>query len=282
MEFPGISHNEDYLLSGVDFHASSGDIYVSANARAAFFTNGANLTGPNKLIRYDPRTKSVVWITDLAGIIQEIEQRLGQAIGGFQDQAEDLVGNTYYMSTWGNVLIKVDRFGRPAPFYIPSKAVFNDSIPGFGGLFIRGNRLVVSDSISKSFMVFDLHGLSQDVFHVFPTNVPRNYTPLLCDSLYAPSKYHGRIALCADDFAQGIGGIVAYRSTDFWRTAEYLGILWNDHVEAPNGTATATFEAGDSIYAVVGYLPGNDGSPRRASSFPIIDITGKVAELVGL
>ncbi|KAF2165518.1 hypothetical protein M409DRAFT_55895 [Zasmidium cellare ATCC 36951] len=280
VQFTGISYNDEYLLDGVDFDRYSGDVYVSAGARPAFFTNGQDLTGPSVLIRYNPRQDRVVWISNITETVAQLESRLGHSIGGFQDQAEDRKGNSYCMATWGNVLIKVDSRGSAAPFYAPSGPTNATSSAGFGGLFVQGDTMVISDVISQSFVVFHLRSKKPRPHFTHPTNVPAGYKPLLCDSLYAPSRYHGRIALCADDFVNGTGGIVAYASNDSWQTAEYVGIRQNDFNDAPNATVTATLQTEQAIYAVVAYIPGADGTFVNTSYFPIVDITNDIDDIV--
>ena len=279
MELPGISFNDSFLLSGVDLSRSSGDLYISAGARPAFFTNGANLSGPNCLVRYNPYDDQVRWVSDLSPTIEKIERQVGHRIGGFQDQAEDQHGNAYFMSTWGNVMLRVDPDGNASPFYVPSSN--NGSSAGFGGLFTLGETLVVSDGLTESFTVFNLSNQPATSFNTIMSGQPKGKPSALCDSLYAPEKDHGRIALCAADFFSPTGGgVVVYHSNDSWVTATYLGIVPDDYSKALKGTVTATFEIQDSIYAVVAYLPDLNGDIPKISTFPIIDITRQVANLV--
>ncbi|KAK4499191.1 hypothetical protein PRZ48_009704 [Zasmidium cellare] len=89
VQFPAISYSAEYLLDGIDFDRFSGDVYISAGALPAFFTNGANLTGPSVLIRYSPCQDCVVWMSNITDLVASLEAKLGHPIGGFQDQAED-------------------------------------------------------------------------------------------------------------------------------------------------------------------------------------------------
>lgn len=272
----GISGNESYLLSGVDYSTATGTLFISANARAAFFTEGRNLTGPNRLLQYDPLSQSVIRDIDFAPIIAQIESQLSTEIGGFQDQAEDQFGNAYYMATWGNVIIKVSPSNDLSLFYAPPSAQLNASTAGFGGLAILQDLLIVTDAISASFVVFNLSNTNISPNFVHPSDVPAGYSPLECDSLIFPDRYTGTVALCADDFVQGIGGVAVYQSSDNWTTAKYLGILLNDRQQVPNGTTTATFEATGSIYAVITYIPDASGIQPVSNVFPIIDITERI------
>jgi hypothetical protein len=280
IKFSNITGNDDYLLSGVDYNSKTGNIYISANARAAFFSNGANLDGPNTLIEYNPKKRHVTKRIDMESTISQVENHVGQAIGGFQDQAEDSDGNVYYMSTWGNVILKAKRNGHVSPFYIPPADQFNSSAPGFGGIAICGSTLLVSDAISQSFFKFDLQHPNTKPSSIQPAGLPSSQPVLLCDSVYLPERYGKSVAICASDFAFGVGGLTVYSSTDGWRSINYLGSILNDFIQSPNGTATATFEATGTIYAVVAYIHSTTGEQPSSSNFPFVDITKRVHELV--
>ncbi|KAF4636665.1 hypothetical protein G7Y89_g1425 [Cudoniella acicularis] len=278
--FPGITDNPTYLVTGIDYSPITKDIYISADARAAFYTNGLNLTGPNMLIRYSPSTQSIIYSSDMSAILLEIYNETGKLVGGFQDQAEDLEGNAYYMVTWGNLLVKVTPGGEASKYYLPPLSELNTTAPGFGGLFALGNMLVVSDAISASFVIFDLTSPTGLPKFVKPSKVPSGYSPLLCDSLYAPEKYAGTVALCADDWVDGIGAVVVYRSSDEWKSAEYVGMVFNDRVKFPGSTATATFEVGEGIFTSQAYLPDAAGVVPIVLSFPFVDISTQIDALI--
>lgn len=276
----GISGNDSYLLSGVDYSKATQTIFVSANARAAFYTNGKDLTGPNHLLQYDPVSQSVIRDIDFSTIISQIEDELGAKIGGFQDQAEDRWGNVYYMATWGNTIIKVTPSNELYLFYAPLPVQLNTSTPGFGGLAITQDLLVVTDAISASFLLFNLTDPNPIAKYLDPSDVPNWYSPLLCDSLVIPSRYKDTIALCADDFVNGVGGIAVYQSYDKWAKVKFLGISFNDRQQVPNGTATATFEAGGSIFSVYTYIPDTQGIQPVSNYFPMVDITDQIDAIV--
>lgn len=269
------------MLSGIDYSSSDGHIFISANARKAFFSDGADLSGPNTVIEYNPRQRKVVRSTNLESTIARIEDDIGEQIGGFQDLAEDSAGNVYYMATWGNVLLRIDRHGNTSPFYGPPSNKLDASAAGFGGIAIQDTTLLVSDAISQSFFVFDLECPESKLLVTQPIGLPAQEPMLLCDSLYLPERYEGSVAICASDFAYGVGGISLYYSEDGWHSSEYLGFILNDFTQSPNGTATATFEAMGTIYMVVAYIHTATGAQPQPSNFPFVDITDRVDGLVG-
>jgi hypothetical protein len=216
----------------------------------------------------------------MSPILTAIQTETGHIVGGFQDQAEDLHGNAYYMATWGNLLVKVTPDGVASQYYLPSITEIKTTTPGFGGLFALENKLVVSEAISGSFAVFDLTCEKGEPAFVHPSNVPAGYSPLLCDSLFAPPKYHGKVALYADDWAQGVGGIVVYYSNDGWMSAKYVGLVLNDKARTPASTATATLEIGGKVFTSQAFLPDADGTVATTDSFPFVDITEEVERLL--
>ena len=280
LSFPGITNNHDFMTAGIDYSSSTESIFISAGARTAFFTNGANLTGPNALIEWDLRNRKIKRETNLDEAISQIEKRLGVQIGGFQDMAEDKDGNAYYMATWGNVILKVTPRGVVSLFYSPPLDQLNASAPGFGGLFIHKNSLVVSDIITKSFFRFNLDRPKSAPVISQPASLPSDQLIMLCDSLYLPAKYYGKIMICASDFSYGPGGLSVFRSHDGWRSSQYLGFLAHDQEKAPNTTATATFQASDSIYAVAALSHLWDRTQPNPPFFLLVDITQRLESLI--
>lgn len=59
LTFDGITDTEPYHVSGIDYDASTKSIIIQANSGNPFMTNGADLSGPNKVIRYDTVSKKV-------------------------------------------------------------------------------------------------------------------------------------------------------------------------------------------------------------------------------
>ncbi|KAF2181524.1 hypothetical protein K469DRAFT_752753 [Zopfia rhizophila CBS 207.26] len=291
IEFPGITHNAEYFVCGVDYSFGTDTLYVSANARAPWYNEGSNimgtnLTGPNRLIHYSPLNRSIIWEVDVNPLVEEIERGIGAQVGGLQDQAEDKDGNAYYPTAWGNVIIKISVNGQASKFYVPEPDKLNTCAYGFGGLFIsEDNVLVLSDAVSQSFAIFNLSGPNpSEPFFSKPANLPAGYsTALFCDSLIAPKRFNNTIALCADVFdakTSPHGIIAVYSSGDGWKTSEYLGAIPIEFNQAPNAWSTATFEAMGSIYALTAALPYEKGTFPQVDNTALVDITETIGQLL--
>lgn len=291
IEFPGISHNKEYFVCGIDYSPSTQTLFISANARAPWWNEdepqmGMNLTGPNHLIHYSPLNRSIIWETDVNPLISEIEQDIGLPTGGFQDQAEDKDGNAYYPTAFGNVILKVDPNGQASKFYVPKPEEMRTHSYGWGGYVVtKDNVLVLSDAVTQSFALFNLTGPnpSEPIFSK-PSNIPDEYpTALYCDSLIIPQRFKETIALCADVFDQTLsshGIIAAYYSEDGWKTSEYIGAIPVAFEQAPGAWSTATFEAEGSIYALTSVLPYEKGEFPQTDSTPLVDITKSIIKLL--
>jgi hypothetical protein len=67
-------------------------------------------------------------VSDLIPIRNEILQRTGKLVNGWQDMAEDGKGNTYTITSFGTVIVKIDRHGTPSVWYEP-QALKTRSLP---------------------------------------------------------------------------------------------------------------------------------------------------------
>ncbi|KAI4162646.1 MAG: hypothetical protein LQ342_003692 [Letrouitia transgressa] len=291
IEFPGISHNKEYLICGIDYSPATQTLYISANARAPWWNPGSdsmgwNLTGPNRLIHYSPLNASVLWTADVDSLVEATERRLGALIGGFQDVAEDRDGNAYYAISWSNIILKLDVHGRASKFYEPPRADMDTRTYGFGGWFVSAdNVLVLSDGVTHRFARFDLSGPNPaEPTWSAPANHPEGYaTALWCDSLIAAKGFGEKVALCADVFDQMIAphGIIAvYYSDDGWRSSEYIGAVPVDFEQAPGAWSTATFEALGRSYALTSALPYELGRFPEVEKTPLVDITDNISQLL--
>ncbi|KAH8165467.1 hypothetical protein CIB48_g2796 [Xylaria polymorpha] len=291
IEFPGVTHNWEYFVCGVRYSRATDTIYVSASARAPWFnTNspgmGTNLTGPNRLIQYSPRDRSIVWEVDLDPAISDIEQQIGTPVGGLQDSASDKDGNVYLPVTFGNFLLMVDRNGEVSRFYTPDLDKLDKSY-GFGGLFITENNvMVLADGVSSGFVLFNLSGPNPTEAHFSkPEGLPDNDDiHLECDFLLAPRKYRDTVALCADVLSTSIsphGVITVYVSEDGWKTSKYAGAIPVAFGQSPDVFSTAQFATADRIYALSSALPYGPQIFPQVESTTLVDITTRVDELVG-
>ncbi|KAK2750154.1 hypothetical protein FQN57_004650 [Myotisia sp. PD_48] len=276
ISFPDVSGKPEYHVSGIDVDTRSGSVYIGTSSGTPFGSGGRNLTGPNHLVRYDTRSERVLWSADLAGFQEQVVKTTGKMVSGFQDQAEDLQGNSYMLASFGNAIARISRDGKDVSvFYAPG---LNEAFPlGFGGIFSLRNTLVVSDNREQAFYVFDAKDKMGKPKIVKPEGSPKDYV-FTCDGLIAPSKYKGTVALCANN--RGVpapGGIAVYQSKDSWATAQWKGLILNDDPAVVGGRATTTVEITGSIF--INTIFGRSATNPR-SSFPYVDITSKVQALL--
>ncbi|KAI1175670.1 hypothetical protein F4777DRAFT_598415 [Nemania sp. FL0916] len=291
IEFPGVTHNWEHFVCGVDYSHATGNLFISASARAPWFNPdspgmGTNLTGPNRLIQYSPRDRSIIWDVDLGPLVDDIEKEIGTSVGGLQDSASDKDGNVYVPITFGNFILKIDKNGETSRFYDPDLKKLDKSY-GFGGLFItENNAMVVADGVSHGFVVFDLVGPdpTKPLFSQ-PEGIPDNYDlPLVCDAIIAPRRYRDTVALCADVLSRSMspyGIITVYVSKDGWKTSKYAGAIPVEFGQSPDVFSTAQFATADRVYALSSALPYGPQAFPEVKSTTLVDITEKVDQLVG-
>ncbi|KAL7913108.1 hypothetical protein GGI35DRAFT_491336 [Trichoderma velutinum] len=274
---PGITGNDDYAISGVDYDGM-GSMYFAASSYTAFVatTSGnaalANFTGPNRVIRYDTNDRTIDWNTDLVPLQKQVFQRTGKQITGFQDMAEDGQGNTYVIGTFGQIIIKINKNGTPQVWYEPKN--INDTLAS-GGIVRSGNKIVINDRVTPGLITFDINESKGVPVHLHPKGFPADYAAG-GDGLLLPSKYGGKVILWSDDFY----GNRVIGSKDNWKTAEYLGLAAMDQtLSKQGGYTTATFEIGQTIYSLTEFF-----QPTRAlkpqQKWLMVDTTEQVDELV--
>ncbi|KAL9082760.1 MAG: hypothetical protein Q9165_008797 [Trypethelium subeluteriae] len=291
IEFPGITHNWEYFICGIDYSYATESLYVSASARAPWFNPGSNamgknLTGPNRLIKLSPLDRSIIWQADVNPVIEEIGQQIGTPIGGFQDSAEDKDGNAYFPSSFGHTIVKIDVNGQPSKFYIADPDKLNTDAYGFGGLFTTDeNVLVLSDGVTGGFVRFDLSGSNpSEPLFTKPTNLWAKYDTVLdCDSLIAPRRFNQTIALCSDVVNRNLsphGMITVYASGDGWKTSKYIGAIPVEFGQTPDVWSTAQFATPEGVYALSSALPYAEGTFPKTNGTTLVEITEKVVELL--
>lgn len=257
-DIPGLSNHGTvnytvYHLNGVDYDPYTGKIWIAAGSADAFTSSMTgdlshqNLSGPNRILQFDPVAKKFVGDYSLDDVQQMYRDKLGgRNTSGFQDVAETAAGDTYAIGTYGNSIVKIPKNAnsKPVLWYSPNK--YNSSY-GFGGIFALRNKLIISDSLSGGLVTFDTETLPPTPKYIPLQGLPSNYRPLMADGLFAPTKYHGKIALWSDDF----NGTSVFGSDDDWASARYLGLVKNDATAAKEGgLAVATFEIGERIYSM--------------------------------
>ncbi|KAI1114173.1 hypothetical protein F5Y14DRAFT_441402 [Nemania sp. NC0429] len=288
IEFPGISHNNDYFVCGVDFSYATGTLYVAVSSSSAWWpTMGGNLTGPNRLIQYSPLADSIIWTANIDDVVAAEVEATGTQFAGFQDMAVDKDSNAYFFATFGNIIVKIDPEGKATKFYSPDPPT--DKSWGFGGAFVTmSNKLVVSDAVLDNFAVFDLSSSApSNPSFIVPKGNPDDFedSVLECDSLTAPRRYGDKVALCAnvaDTKFSEHGMITVYTSDDDWETINFVGMINNDFGQFPDVWSTAQVGTADRVYALSSSLPyENRFEFPKTKSTMLVDITDRVDKLVG-
>lgn len=288
LAFDGITDTEPYHVSGIQYDEWTSAILISANSGNPFVTSGTDMTGPNKIIRYDTITNTVSYTADLADFTARLA--LGNetlAGGGYQDFATDLVGSAYVPSVFHVPSIaKVTKDGVVSPWYIGEPvAAGTSSSYIYLGLIYHGltNQLVVTAPYLGNFVTFDVASDSPT-----PTNVTMNgrpadgsYPGLECDGLINPARYGGNVLLCSEN---GLQAITLWATSDKFASVDYIGQVANNATAeiATWGSPTATVEIGNSIYISNEYfhdLNEFDVAGNR-SSYPFVDATAQFDALV--
>ncbi|XPT04368.1 hypothetical protein M3J09_013447 [Ascochyta lentis] len=288
LTFPGITHTDPYHIAGIDYDASNGAMFFTANSGSGFATNGVDLSGPQKIIKWDTTAMKTIYTADLATVQEQYNSTFGHAIAGFQDMAEDSAGNSYVPVSFGGYCIaKIALDGTATPFYMSNETAKNATAQPYiySGLVSlpSQNKLLVSDSQRGTFVTFDTKSESPVPTPITISNLPSNYSSVACDGTITPTRYtNQRIVLCADDTLGGNGAIVVFSSKDHWASAKYLGIIYNTDSRTKGFYTTTAVEITDSIY--LSSMPFTDGptfdTAGNRSSFPLIDITNQVDLLV--
>ena len=260
---------------------------LAADDGTAFATNAsgftlANLTGTNRLLKYNTANRQFDYDVSMSSVQDQVFAETGMRVAGFQDACWDSNGNGYMLGSFGSVIARVTPSGdNVSLWYLPSPYVNVEY--GFAGLFTQGNKLIVSDTISQGLVTFDTrleYGVPKQIK---PNNLPANYT-LFADGLHAPSKYGGRIALWADDHGTGLnpagtGGVAVYGSLDDWDTARFLGFVSSNDTISGASAISSTVQIVESIYMVTEYFQPSRPLAKK-SKFPFVDITEQVDKIV--
>lgn len=276
LEFPGIANNPAFHLAGIEVDERTGLVSIMPNTAAAFDTNGADVSGTNYLIQWDPSTKQTVYQVNLTEITQGL-------YGGFQDIAHDPSSNTYVVSTFGSSILKISKDGKKITPWWVSQPI-NNSIVGTEGLAANGWTLLSNDRAGDLYK-FDMRA-QQGVKTTVPITPPTNLG--WSDAIFLPPKYKGTILLVAQHDLDS-AGVAVLRSRDgSWQTAEFLGqVPWAQGLGPWTNTTTwivATVQIADSLYIELeNFLdtPAPGSTAGNRSLFPWIDITKEVAALVG-
>ena len=256
-------------------------------------SNGANVTGGNVtrdslIIRYNPRSKSIVFKADLAPFIQEMRQQTSLLGNGIQDMAEDSVGNSYTYVTFGaKGLAKISPQGNVSTWYATNQiGTSNLYFPStYGGIIFHApsNKFIITDSVVGRFNTFDDAAAQGVPITVDMIGFPSDYTGVSCNNLLNPARYANQsVVLCCEDAFGTSGSIIVFRTSDNWISANYVGSVAIDDPLAAGSIPSATVQIANSLY--ISPFFDTDGpmqdTTRNRTSFPLIDITAKIDALV--
>lgn len=276
LSFDGITDTDPYHVSGIDYDASTGSILISANSGNPFVTSGSDMTGGNKIIRYDTNTNSVAYTADLADFTAQLA--LGNVTGGgFQDFAEDPAGNTYVPTVFHVPgIAKITKDGSISSWYIGEPSTTSSYI--YLGIIYHEatKKLIVTAPYLSTFVSFDVGSDSPAPINITMSGRPADgsYPGLECDGLINPARYNRDVLLCSEN---GLQAITLWATGDNFTSVEYIGqVVDNSTTDiATWGSPTATVEIGDTIYISNEYfhdLNEFDVAGNR-SSFSFVDAT---------
>lgn len=235
----------------------------------------ANFTGPNRISVYDPRTERSLQDANLLPAQQKFHEITRHLTNGFKDMAEIVyTHDSYAIGTFGSSIVKIPYLSNTSElWYAPT--VYNETY-GFGGIVSYGWKLLISDTITGGFVVFDIRQRDPQPSYVALQDSPGDYRPLNADGFYTPTKYGGNVALWSNDY----NGTSLYGTDDGWETAHFLGLILNNDPGVYEGSQTTdSFELEGRVYIVTAFfvfkLPA---SPKM--NWPLYDITDKLDEIL--
>ena len=277
LEFPGITNTGTLHIGGVARDPHTGLVSILVDAAAAWATGGADASGDNLLLRWDPAARRVLWTANLTATTRG-------RYSGFQDVEHDARGHTYVVGTWPSSILRVDAAGtQVVEWYLPQTR--NTTVRGLGGLVALppgggggdGETLLANDGDGR-LLRFDLREARGRATPV-PTTPDVRYSD--GDGLYAPARYGGRVLLMASHAA----GVQVLRSGDGWRTARHVGTVPpRTGPEFVGSAPVAAVQMGsDAVYMIVVWLgdpwvPGQVAGNRTV--FPMPDITAEIDALL--
>lgn len=126
LTFPEISHTKTYHMAGVDYDVHSGAMFFTATNGLAFEANGVDISGPQKVIKWDTTAMEAVYIADLAPFQEQYKSTFGHVTAGFQDIAEDSNGKSYAPASFGGYSIaKIAPNGTVTPIFMSNETAKN-------------------------------------------------------------------------------------------------------------------------------------------------------------
>ncbi|CAK7217677.1 hypothetical protein SBRCBS47491_003248 [Sporothrix bragantina] len=286
LEFPNVTRTGTEHIGGVAWDRFTGLITILVDSAAPWATAGADVSGTNLLLKWDPNTQTTLWTVNLT------ETTKG-TYGGFQDIETDKRGNTYVVGTFPGSILRVNANGtQVTPWYGPLQTK-NTTILGLGGLVAlgpEGNLLLANDAGNGSIYRLDTQApLVPRTLTQVPIRPDVRYNDT--DAIYAPPLYNGTVLLVASHAA----GIQVLASRDgSWDTAEHLGTIPNpppgtpaDVADATKGSVvTAAVQIGsNAVYMIVDWMadPWVTGEVAgNRTQFPMANITAQIDVLLRL
>ncbi|EED23213.1 conserved hypothetical protein [Talaromyces stipitatus ATCC 10500] len=267
-KFENITHNHLYHVGGVRVDQNSGQLGITINPANIFETNGADWSGLNWFIKYDPILRKELFRVNLTEVG-------GGKINGVQDSEVDPRGNYYVIGSFPSSIIRVDTCGNAKLWYLIEP--YNATVYGAAGAAAIGDILIVNDDTYNRLLRFNM---TEEQGKPTFVDVSHNMTLYHSDAIYLPPKYEGKVLLVAEDTE----GLQVFFSKDAqWWSADYLGIIPNSQLVYGNSFTSAATQIGDSVYALESFffdaaiVPWNAGN---RSIFPEPDVTDALAALV--
>ncbi|CAK7200072.1 hypothetical protein SEUCBS139899_002760 [Sporothrix eucalyptigena] len=286
VEFPNVTRTGTEHIGGVAWDRFTGLITILVDSAAPWATAGANVSGTNLLLKWDPNTQTTLWTVNLT-------ETTHGTYGAFQDIETDKRGYTYVVGTFPGSILRVNANGTEViPWYGPLQTV-NTTIPGLGGLVAlgpEGNLLLANDAGNGSIYRLDTReALAPRTLTQVPIHPDVRYNDT--DAIYAPPLFNGTVLLVASH-AAGIQVLVSRDGS--WTTAEHLGTIPNPPpgtpsavAEATNGSiVTAAVQIGpNAVYIIDDWLADAWVTGEVAGNrtqFPMPDITTQINTLLRL
>ncbi|RFU29505.1 hypothetical protein B7463_g6844, partial [Scytalidium lignicola] len=272
---PGITGVNPYHISGIDFDARTGIMYFSANSGTPFVSQGSDLSGPNQLVKYNTSSEQILSLVDMAGFQAAAQAQTGVFPSGFQDQATDANGNTYFLASYGPGFAKITPSNEVSVFWVTNTIPTN--VLSYNGLVIIGNKLVTLNNINGALQYLDITAANPQPINVTVTDTAAGVI-VDCDSIYAPPEFGQKVILCSND---DTNALVVFHSDDDWNTAANLGNVANP-LTADSVFPTASVQIAQSIFMNAEYFfdAGPFDVAGNRTIFPFTDVTAAIHSLV--
>ncbi|PHH92918.1 hypothetical protein CDD83_3408 [Cordyceps sp. RAO-2017] len=280
----GLSGRPELHASGVRIDSSGDNLYIMINAGDAFVTQGKNIKGENNLVKWNLNEPDQEKAKECVVNLSEFTDG---AFGGFQDMAFSKDGKVFIISTFpAGIFIADADCGNVRKWW--SGPNTDPTIAGLAGLARYGdNAMVVLDATvpGGQLLRFDDTTAETGTDHKIEIRAaePGGNTSFgaILEAMSLPAKYGGKVALLSSNQ----DGTHVCRTSDDWRSADFLGTIPNPLTASEGASTVAAVEAGGRIFRVNEYfndvnetVPNTLAGPR--SDFPLQDITDSIDKLL--